>query len=189
LGFGLALSCADTSATDYEEMFWPQVVRGASIMLCILGPTSLALGHIAKAGIPDASGLFNMMRNLGGAIGIALIDTVIYSRAPTHAQKFLDRLASGDVDAARSVGIPLDQLGPALFAPEGRATLKALVDKAAFVEAINDAWGVVAVITLAALACVPFARTTSTLKTLVSVRKGDVRVRARRIRANDPVGH
>jgi MFS transporter, DHA2 family, multidrug resistance protein len=189
LGFGLGLSCADTIATDYEEMFWPQVIRGASIMICILGPTSLALGHIAKARIPDASALFNLMRNLGGAIGIAIIDTVIYTRAPIHAKDFLEKLAAGDVNAARSVGIPLDHLGPALFAPEARAKLTALVYKAAFVEAINDAWALVAVMTLAALACVPFARTTSSLKAMVSVRKGDVRVRYKRIRSSDGVGH
>ena len=86
-GIGLAMSCIQTSATDYDQMFWPQVVRGFAVMFCILPPTRLALGHIAKAGIPDASGLFNMMRNLGGAIGIALIDTVIYTRAPIHARK------------------------------------------------------------------------------------------------------
>ena len=63
-------------------MFWPQVVRGAAIMFCLLPPTRLALGHLAPDRVPDASGLFNLMRNLGGAIGLALIDTVIYGRAP-----------------------------------------------------------------------------------------------------------
>ena len=93
--------CIQTSTTDYDQMFWPQVVRGFAVMFCILPPTRLALGHIAKAGIPDASGLFNMMRNLGGAIGIALIDTVIYTRAPIHARKLWDRLAAGDLDVMR----------------------------------------------------------------------------------------
>ena len=81
------MSCIQTSATDYDQMFWPQVVRGFAVMFCILPPTRLALGHLAKADIPDASGLFNMMRNLGGAIGIALIDTIIYTRAPIHARQ------------------------------------------------------------------------------------------------------
>ena len=40
---------------------------------------------------PDASGLFNLMRNLGGAIGLALIDTTIYTRADTHGQAIADR--------------------------------------------------------------------------------------------------
>ena len=74
---GLALSCFQTWETDFDEMFWPQVVRGVAIMFCLLPPTRLALGHLAPERVPDASGLFNLMRNLGGAIGIALIDTVI----------------------------------------------------------------------------------------------------------------
>ena len=69
-GIRVAMNCIQTSATDYHQMFWPQVVRGLAVMFCILPPTRLALGHLAKADIPDASGLFNMMRNLGGAIGI-----------------------------------------------------------------------------------------------------------------------
>ena len=54
----------------------------------------------------DASGLFNLMRNLGGAIGIALIDTVIYTRAPEYAQSIVNRLAAGDLDTAKAIGIP-----------------------------------------------------------------------------------
>jgi DHA2 family multidrug resistance protein len=63
-------------------MFWPQILRGLAVMFCLLPPTRLALGNLDKNRLPDASGLFNLMRNLGGAIGIALIDTVIYSRLP-----------------------------------------------------------------------------------------------------------
>ena len=66
---GLGLSSFQTKATDFDEMLWPQLVRGCAIMFCILAPTQLALGHLAKTAIDDASGLFNLMRNLGGAVG------------------------------------------------------------------------------------------------------------------------
>ena len=75
-------------------------------MLCFLPPTRVALGHLPAERLPDASSLFNLMRNLGGAIGIALIDTVIWSRAPLHADELLTRLRAGDLDVARSIGIP-----------------------------------------------------------------------------------
>ena len=159
-GIGLGLSSVQTRATDFDEMFWPQLVRGCAIMFCILPPTQLALGQLAKAVIADASGLFNLMRNLGGAIGIAIIDTVIYTRAPEHAQILIDRLAVGDLDAARTLGIPPEVLGPSLLDPEKQAMLASLIDKAAFVEAINDAWALVALTTLAALVVVPLARST-----------------------------
>jgi hypothetical protein len=68
--FGLELSTFETRETDFSEMFWPQVIRGVSIMFCLLPPTRLALGALSETEVPDASGLFNLMRNLGGPIGI-----------------------------------------------------------------------------------------------------------------------
>jgi len=146
------------------------VVRGCATMFCILPPTRLAMALLSKAQIPDASGLFNMMRNLGGAIDIAVIDTIIYSRSPIHSKQLLDRLASGDLDLAKSLGIPLDALA-------NPAVVGEFVKKAAFVEAINDAWAVKAVVVLAALACIPLARVTSTTGLAFAIDKGSVEVR------------
>ena len=50
--------------------------------------------------------MFNLTRNLGGAIGIALIDTLLQSRTPGHADALVSRLQAGDATAARLVGLP-----------------------------------------------------------------------------------
>jgi DHA2 family multidrug resistance protein len=160
---GLALSGAQTPETDFDEMLWPQVIRGLAIMFCLLPPTRLALGHLEAGRVPDASGLFNLMRNLGGAIGLALIDTVIYTRSPAHGVAIMDKLQAGDIATAKFVGIPLD-----IFAtrPDGplddnaRAMLQPLVEKAALVQAINEAWTMIAVLTVAALLCIAFTKKT-----------------------------
>ncbi len=178
-GIGVAMSCIQTSASDYDQMFWPQVVRGFAVMFCILPPTRLALGHLAKADIPDASGLFNMMRNLGGAIGIALIDTIIYTRAPIHAAKLRDGLFAGDLDVMRTLGVTPDMIDPSLLAPKTQAILATLIEKVAFVEAINDAWAVIALMTLTAMLAVPLART-PIWRLIVTIRKGRVFVRQQR---------
>ena len=159
-GIGLGLSSFQTRTTDFDEMFWPQLMRGCAIMFCILPPTQLALGKLAKTAIPDASGLFNLMRNLGGAIGIAIIDTVIYTRAPEHARTIISRLTAGDLDTARTLGISPEAFGPALLEPNKQAMLAPIIDKLAFVEAINDAWALVALTTLAALVVIPLVRAT-----------------------------
>ena len=158
---GLGMSAFQTPETDFDGMFWPQVVRGLAIMFCLLPPTRLALGHLDAARVPDASGVFNLMRNLGGAIGLALIDTVIYARAPHHAERIMAKLEAGDLATARFVGIPLDLFNdsaPGPAPPAAMRLLSPLVEKAALVQAINDAWALVAILTLAALLCVPFAR-------------------------------
>ena len=85
--------------------------------------------------MPDASGLFNLMRNLGGAIGIALIDTILYGRTGGHAEALRDRLIAGDVTAAQAIGLDL-QLFPHRPPDVSDATVEAyvrpMVEKAAF---------------------------------------------------------
>jgi DHA2 family multidrug resistance protein len=98
------------------------------------------------------------MRNLGGAIGIALIDAVVYTRAPDYAQDIISRLAACDLDTAKTLWIPPEALASATLDPEKQALLISLVEKVAFVDAINDAWALVAVLTFAALIFLPFAR-------------------------------
>ncbi len=166
-GVGLALSAFQSEATDFAGMFWPQIIRGSAIMFCLLPPTRLALGQLRPAQIPDASGLFNLMRNLGGAIGLALIDTVIYGRAPHHVATIIARLRMGDVATARAVGIPLDMfqdrsLGPPT--PAMVAALKPMVEKLALVRAINEAWALIAILTLAALLSLPLTHRLSATK-------------------------
>jgi DHA2 family multidrug resistance protein len=157
---GLGLSAVQTPETDYADMVLPQVIRGLAIMFCLLPPTRLALGSLAESRVPDASGLFNLMRNLGGAIGIALIDTVIYGRSPALGHVIVDKLSGGDVATAKFVGIPLDMFAARPAGPldaETMAMLQPLIEKAALTEAINEAWAMLAIFTVAALVCIPFA--------------------------------
>jgi DHA2 family multidrug resistance protein len=138
-------------------------------MFCLLPPTRLALGHLDADRVPDASGLFNLMRNLGGAIGLAMIDTVIYSRSPVHSAAIMDRLQAGDIKTIRFIGIPLDMFAARPAGPLDAGTselLRPFVEKAALVQAINEAWIVIAVLTVAALLCVPFARRPSLARNL-----------------------
>ncbi|HEX2885771.1 DHA2 family efflux MFS transporter permease subunit [Vineibacter terrae] len=160
-GLGLGLSAFQTWESDFDDMFWPQVIRGGAIMFCLLPPTRLALGHLPPARVPDASGLFNLMRNLGGAIGLALIDTAIYGRAAGHAQHLLSRLSAGDVGAASFIGVPVEALAgraPGPIDAASEALLRPLIERAGFVAAVNDAWAMLAIITAAGLLVLPFAK-------------------------------
>jgi DHA2 family multidrug resistance protein len=129
-------------------------------MFCLLPPTRLALGTLPPERIPDASGLFNLMRNLGGAIGIALIDTVVYTRSEPLGDGIWNRLKAGDVDVAAFVGAPLQAIAghQGEFDADTTSMLDPLVQTAATVQALNEAWMVVAVLTACALLWVPFAK-------------------------------
>ena len=137
-------------------MFWPQIVRGASVMFCLLPPTRLALGHLEAAKIPDASGLFNLMRNLGGAIGLALIDTVIYGRAPIHAEALKTQLIAGDRHVLAFLNIPWDAYlshSKAPLDPQTEMAVKFMIEHGASTKALNEAWALmVGLMVLAVLA-------------------------------------
>jgi len=151
---GLGLSVTETTTTGFREMFWPQLVRGAAIMFCLLPPTRMALGHLPDRDVADASGLFNLMRNLGGAIGLALIDTVLYGRAPKHADAIVARLQAGDTATAKAVGIPMDlwaMRGSGPIDPSVKAMLQPMIEKLAFVRAANEAWAMLAALTAVAI--------------------------------------
>jgi DHA2 family multidrug resistance protein len=160
--FALALGCSalQTRVADFGEMFWPQVLRGVAIMFCLLPPTRLALGTLAEAEVPDASGLFNLMRNLGGAIGIALIDTILYGRTSGHADALRDRLIAGDVTAAQAIGLSLELFArrpPNVSDVTVEAYVRPMVERAAFALSINEAWALLAFAALLGLLLVPFA--------------------------------
>jgi DHA2 family multidrug resistance protein len=149
---GLVMSAFQTRGTDFEEMLVPQLVRGAAIMLCLLPPVRIALGHLPPNEIANASGLFNLARNLGGAIGLALIDTVIYGRAPIIGERFGRAIESGNVDAARAVGLPLEKFLAHVpgtpVEPHIAATVRSMVERQALTQAINEAWAMLAFLTV-----------------------------------------
>jgi DHA2 family multidrug resistance protein len=152
--FGLALSVFETPATGFREMFWPQLLRGSAIMFCLLPPTRMALGHLTDGEVADASGLFNLMRNLGGAIGLALIDTVLYGRAPKHADAIIAKLQAGDTATAKAVGIPMElwaMRGSGPIDPSVKAMLQPMIEKLAFVRAANEAWAMLGALTAVAI--------------------------------------
>ncbi|WP_315743623.1 MULTISPECIES: DHA2 family efflux MFS transporter permease subunit [unclassified Bradyrhizobium] len=158
---GLAMSAFQPRTADYAEMFGPQVIRGIGIMFCLLPPTRIALGDLPQAEVADASALFNLMRNLGGAIGIALIDTIIYGRVSIHATDLRDRLIAGDVTAAKAIGLPPELLLHRPPGPPDAATIayvRPLVEKASLALCVNEAWALLAGVSLFALLILLFAR-------------------------------
>src|SRR5947207_11904774 len=148
-----------TPADDFWALFWPQAARGAAFMLCLLPTTSIALNYFPMGEIANASGLFNLMRNLGGAIGLAIVNTLIESRAPGHVAALVERLQAGNIEAARFVGLPLDQFTGRPIGPVDEATrdlVAPLVEHAGLTLALNEAWLLLGGVILLSLIAAPF---------------------------------
>jgi DHA2 family multidrug resistance protein len=73
-----------TKDWDFYELLWPQIFRGIGMMLAIVPITNVALGTLSPDRVKNASGLFNLMRNLGGAVGLAALNTVLDDRIDLH---------------------------------------------------------------------------------------------------------
>jgi DHA2 family multidrug resistance protein len=158
---GLGLSYWQPRTAEFDEILWPQVVRGVAIMFCLLPPTRIALGDLPEREIADASGLFNLMRNLGGAIGIALIDTILYGRVGIYAANFRDRLLAGDLTAANAIGLDPKLLLERASRPPTDAEIayvRPFVEKASLALCVNEAWAMLAAFAIVGLLIAPLAR-------------------------------
>lgn len=147
---GLAMNATLTVASDYNEVFWAQIVRGSAIALCILPPIRMALALQPIAVVSDASGLFNVVRNIGGAIGIAVMDTVMFTRGPAHADTIMELMASDPPAAAALLDITTESL-PSPGDAMSLMGIMDLIQNASLTMAINDCWWVLAGVAMLAL--------------------------------------
>lgn len=88
-----------TKDWDFWELFVPQILRGVSLMIAMIPINNLSLGTLPPAQLKNASGLFNLMRNLGGAVGLALINTALNHRWDLHIARLHEKVQWGSVTA------------------------------------------------------------------------------------------
>jgi MFS transporter, DHA2 family, multidrug resistance protein len=80
---------------DYaaDQLLWPNVVRAIGQALVLAPLSAVATAGIEAENAGSASGLFNMMRNLGGAVGIALLQTVLTKREQYHSNVLMQSVS------------------------------------------------------------------------------------------------
>jgi MFS transporter, DHA2 family, multidrug resistance protein len=152
-----------TPEWGFASLLVPQLLRGFAIMLCIVPSVTMALGAFAGAELRHASGLFNLMRNLGGAIGIAIVNTLLQDHTRIHVARFGEslgeatRVAPGVIAhlAARFGQFTADSTHALLLA---QAEISQLVTRAALTLAFNDVFRMMAWMFVAALLLVPLCR-------------------------------
>ena len=80
----------------WRELLLPQAFRGFSQQFAVAPTVTLTLGGLAPDRLKLASGLFNLMRNLGGAIGIAVCGTILNDRTNLHFLRLAEHLNSSN---------------------------------------------------------------------------------------------
>jgi DHA2 family multidrug resistance protein len=145
-----------TAETAGPELWAANVVRALGQPLIMVTITNFATMGVPLAQLPSSSGMFNMMRNLGGSVGIAGLATLLTSRENLHSARIGEAVSLYD-GATRA---RLDTLAQGFMNRGAEATqaqdmaLRALdnvVRRESFVMAYNDAFLVLGVALLACL--------------------------------------
>jgi len=168
LAFGLALfaiSCLElvpvTKDWAFNEFFIPQALRGVALMTAMLPVSVLALGTLPPERVKNASGLFNLMRNLGGAVGLAVITTELNKRWDLHLTRLRDAANWSSQAAVEWINGMTQSLSPTMGSDANAAALKTLagmVRREALVMAFSDVFLMLAFVFFAVLLLVPLAR-------------------------------
>ncbi|MFD1328055.1 DHA2 family efflux MFS transporter permease subunit [Mycoplana ramosa] len=159
-GAGTYIMTGLTADWDFYELFIPQILRGVGLMLCMVPINNIALGTLPPARIPNASGLYNLTRNLGGAVGLAVINSMLTTRQDVHYMRLREHIDWGNPAA-------LEQLKnmAANYSAHGldgaTAAIKqmvGLVQRQAMIMSFSDVFLFLTVLFAAMLACVVMIR-------------------------------
>ncbi|QIB35378.1 DHA2 family efflux MFS transporter permease subunit [Ancylobacter pratisalsi] len=149
-----------TKDWDFWELLVPQILRGTSLMLAMIPITNLSLGTLPPQQIKNASGLFNLMRNLGGAVGLAVINTVLNDRWDLHLARLHEHVQWANAAALER----LDAMSGALSRFGSDADIAALkqmaslVRREALVMSFADVFYLLTFLFLALVAFAPLMR-------------------------------
>jgi DHA2 family multidrug resistance protein len=145
------------------ELLLPQLLRGFPQVFAVAPAVTLGLGSLPPERLKYASGLFNMMRNLGGAVGIGVCGAVLNSRTNLHFLSIASNLTPANASMMRLINGAERRYGAAISGPGGghAAALKQLWHLAyreASTLAYADAFRAIMIAFVIATALVPLLR-------------------------------
>jgi DHA2 family multidrug resistance protein len=150
-----------TGESGYWEFFWPQAIRGSALMLCFLPINTLALGRLPVEEVKNASGLYNLMRNLGGAIGLAVANTQMIYLTKAHYAALRESVTATSYQAQEMLQGLSESMAQMNLPDPDLAALKQITGLAlreAEVMTFNSLFQVIALMFVASLAVAPFLK-------------------------------
>jgi len=145
-----------TLASGWDDILTPQILRGIGMGLMFVPLSTATLRSLPPAEVGKGAGLYNLFRQLGGSMGIALLTTALERRADVHRTALAEQLSPlRDTSASvmSELGRMLSHQGVALH--DAQATTAAVLDRLlhaqASMEAFSDAYSMIAVLFVAML--------------------------------------
>jgi DHA2 family multidrug resistance protein len=152
-----------TPEWGFEAFLLPQALRGFAVMLCIVPSVGMALNGFDATELRYASSLFNLMRNLGGAVGIAVANTWLQDQARIHIARLGETLGEAGRSATETIAALASRIGEYVTDPQlaqlmAQAQFGQLASRHALTLAFGEVFRIMSWIFLAALIMVPFCR-------------------------------
>ena len=111
LAFGfiiLAISAAMLGQINLEiamsSVAWPNVINGFATGFIFVPLTTMAMGTLRKREMGNATGIYNLMRNIGGSVGIAVVTTLLARGAQIHQSILVGHLSAANPAFQRELG-------------------------------------------------------------------------------------
>jgi DHA2 family multidrug resistance protein len=145
-----------SSDTGADDFFWPLIIRSVGTVAMFLPLNMATLGPIPKRDISAASGFFNLTRQLGGSIGVALLTLLLTTRQAFHRAVLVEKMASTDpalVDRIHALTGAFMAKGASLVDAQRQAltALNGIVNREALVMSFNDTFFATGLLILAFL--------------------------------------
>ena len=104
LFFGLVLGSItmfDLSGLNLNSGYWnilrPQIFQGIALSFLFIPLMAASMAHISKERMGNATSIFNLTRNIGGSLGIALMTTFLARRGQVHQNHLVSHITAGDL--------------------------------------------------------------------------------------------
>ncbi|MEH6952474.1 MDR family MFS transporter [Nitrobacter sp. NHB1] len=165
IGVGFALFAASNfmnidMTADYasDQLLWPNVVRAVGQALILTPLSVVATAGIEAENAGSASGLFNMMRNLGGAVGIAILQTFLTKREQFHSSVLMQSVSTLEqatrtrIEQLTNYLMNHGVIDPAAASHQAVVAIGHIVQKQAFVMAFSDTFFLLGAALIVALA-------------------------------------
>ena len=150
------------ATTGYDQLMWTQVIRACGQPFVMLTLSNFALQGVAPKDMPSASSLFNMTRNLGGSIGIALLATALTNREHFHSARLGESISMYSASTQERLNqltsaFISNGIDPATAAQQAIGAVDRIVRRESYVMAYNDGFFIIGAVLIGCIGAIWFA--------------------------------
>lgn len=130
--------------TGYWNLFWPQFIQGFSLALLFVPLTTITMSPIPREKMGNATSIFNLTRNMGGSIGIAMVQTMQSRYTQTHINYLGSHITPFNPQATQTLNTLSSQMGR----PRALASLFGMIQQQAAMLSFIDVFRILALMFL-----------------------------------------